>query len=122
MNLQNFVLTTDANYIKRFISGTVTITLPAYGTSATVSESHDLGYIPKNYEISSDNADDGIYWSGGEKVEPLTDLETLTGGSADTTYPIFESYVTSAEIYITVLNKTSPTATGTINVDYVVYT
>lgn len=118
--LKNFELSTDANYLKRYLNDTSTIIVPSFGNIASVPIPHTLGYIP-NFDIFVDVSDDGVYWSGGEKVEDTTDLSVLTGGSAPNEFLTFDYYATSTNLYISVINNTDPSSSGTRSVDYVVY-
>lgn len=117
------VLTTfdsRSNYLKRGIGlqGSTTLTLPALNSSVTHTVDHDLGYIPSDFEVHITDSS-GVLWAG-EKVEAKTDT-SLGGTSAYTVEPPFTCWVTTTQLIMRFDNYTSPTATGTREVHWLIY-
>jgi hypothetical protein len=104
------------NYMKRSsISGSVTLTLAGAGSSVTTSIAHNLGYIPY-FDVFVDFENDGVIWNT-DKVHKFTDA--ASGGGS--TMPVLRTWITTTTLEIDLINSTSPTATGTRTVYYVIY-
>lgn len=110
-----------ANYMKRseFV-GSIDLTLPAYGGSVTAPPiEHNLRYIPQ-YTVQGELDEVDTIWNGG-KVSQYTDQLFLSGLSVDETYPQLKSWMTTTTLTISLENFTSPTATGTRKIYWVIY-
>ena len=108
------------NYMKRSTYiGSTTLTLPAYGGSVTYTITHNLGYIPQ-YTVQAEIDESGTVWNGG-KVSEYTDQFLLSGLAVDETYPQLMSWTTTTTLTIRIENFTSPVATGTRTVYWVIY-
>lgn len=110
----------DINYLKRSsFCGNATLTLPAVGGSVSTTVTHSLGYVPM-FEVVAEIDDANTIWTGG-KVSTLTDQAFLSGLGTDPTYVDLRCWSTTTTLTITLLNNTSPTATGTRKVYWIIY-
>lgn len=108
------------NYLKRStFCGSATVTLPAYGSAVTYTVTHNLGYIPFFATYAELDEVDTI-WSGG-KVSTYTDQDVIAGFSVDPPYPKLDSWSDTTTLTIRLDNHTSPTATGTRVIYWVIY-
>lgn len=106
-----------ANYLKRSsLSDTASLTLPAFGSSVTTTVDHNLNYIPF-FDVFADIDGDGIIWSGGDKVTKYTESSLGTNPES----PRLSVWTTTTTLTITLTNNTSPTATGTRSVYWIIY-
>lgn len=120
MDQNEFSLSTDTNYMKRHIAGTVNITLPASSQQTTYTiVNHNLGYAPQ-YNLDANITGSGTYWYGGEVLEELTDAGILSGSAATLTFPTVRHWATNNAIMMRVTNNTSSSG-GTRPVRYVIY-
>lgn len=119
-DLSKLAFYSDVNYLKRSeFCGHTTVTLPAYGGTVEHSIDHNLGYVPF-YQVYSEIDTAGVIWAGG-KVSENTDQAFLSGSAADTTYPEIRSWITDTTLTIQLINFTSPTATGTRELYWLIY-
>lgn len=104
------------NYMKRssFVASTP-LTLPGAGSSVTASINHSLNYIPY-FDVFMDFSNDGVIWNG-EKVDIWTDSSLSTS----TINPRLRTWVTTSVLGVDLLNDTSPTATGSRTLYYLIY-
>jgi hypothetical protein len=112
------------NYMKRDpASGYRDITLPAYGGTVsfdvTFSVETGTGKVPM-YDVFAEIAGDNVIWNGG-KISEYTDQGYLSGLSADLTYPEIESWITGRVLTISTSNFTSPLASGTCRIYWLIY-
>ena len=109
---------TGANYMKRSTtySGSTTVTLQSHGSTVSHTVTHNLGYVPV-FSIFIDVDNDGTIWSG-EKLDQYTDT-SLSGVEPAT--PYVDSWSTTTALTISIDNSTTPTATGTRTVYWVIY-
>jgi len=105
------------NYMKRStFCGSATITLPAYGSTVSYTVTHNLGYIPF-FQIFSDIDNTDSIWTP-YKLDQYTDTG-LSG--VDPAVPRLDSWVTTTTLVISITNNTSPTATGTRAIYWLIY-
>ena len=110
----NFLST--LNYMKRYTEGSASLTLGAYGTTVTQTITHNLGYIPF-FQVFVDQDNSGNVWSA-TKINQYT--ETSLSG-VDPPDPALVTWATTTTLVINLINNTSPTATGTRTVWWVIY-
>jgi len=116
-DLSKINFTATENYMKRSsISGSTTITLGAFGSNASATITHNLGY-PPFFEVFCDIANDATLWAS-TKINQYTD-SSLSGVYPPD--PELECWVTDTVLTINLRNDTSPTATGTRFVRYTLY-
>jgi len=120
-DLSKLNFTTAENYLKRSeFCGSALLTLGGYGTASTQTVDHNLGYVPLfDVYAELDTADEII--AGGEKVNSLTEQRALSGLSADPAYPFMRAWATTTQLTIRLENYTSPTASGTRRVYWIIY-
>lgn len=108
------------NYLKRSdFCGSTALTLPAYGSTVTYTILHNLGYVPF-FEVYAELDAAGTIWNGG-KVSANTDQSALSGSANDPTYPQLKAWSDTTTLTITLDNTTTPTATGTRTVYWLIY-
>lgn len=105
------------NYMKRDSSvGSAAMTIGGAGVTVTKTIAHNLGYIPF-YEIYTEIDNAGIVWNN-TKIYSVTD--TSSGASqppdADVT-----SWIDTANLTINLVNNSSPNATGSRTVYWLIY-
>lgn len=107
---------TSVNYMKRSIfCDSASLTLPAFGGNVSKVITHSLGYIPF-YQVFADLDASGTVYNN--KVNSLTG-SALTG--TNPTDPALSSWITTSSLTIRLDNNTSPTATGTRTVYWLIY-
>ena len=120
-DLSKLNFTTAEHYLKRSeFCGHEPLTLGAYGTTVTKTVDHNLGYIPL-FDVSCEFDAAGEIIAGGEKVNAYTEQEFLSGLSTDPPYPFLRAWATTTQLIIKLENYTSPTATGTREVYWLIY-
>lgn len=118
MDVTKIAFYSGANYMKRSsTTGHTTVTLPAYGSTVTATEAHVLGYVP-DFDVFVDIDGDGILWAG-EKIDQYT--ESSLTGIVDPSSPTIEYWSTANVLTVNINNTTTPTATGTRDVYWVIY-
>lgn len=106
-----------ANYMKRDSStDSATMTLGASGATTSLVISHSLGFIPF-FDVSAEVDTTDTLWAG-EKVNIYTDT-SLSGVSPVDPQLLF--WCDTTKLTIQLINNTSPTATGTRLVEWVIY-
>lgn len=116
-DLTKLAFFSGVNYLKRSaVSGSTALTLPSHGSTVTYTVTHSLGYIPF-FQVFADQGGDGTIW-GASKLDPYTDT-SLTG--TDLVFPTLVSWVTTTTLVISLINNTTPTATGTRNIYWLIY-
>ena len=120
MDINDFNFTTDANYLKRSISGTVTINVPSYGNANTVTINHNLGYQPR-YIVSGHTSNNTYLWTNGEIISRLSDQGVLSGLGTGPQYPTIEHWVTNTQLAIRMHNDTEPASSGSRQFVYTIY-
>lgn len=118
VDLTKILLSSDINYMKRSTAntGSTSLTLPAHGSTVSTTVTHNLGYIPY-FDVFADLDGDGIIWAG-EKVDQYTDSSN-TG--VEVASPVINSWTTTSTLTVGLDNTTTPTATGSRTVYWVVY-
>jgi hypothetical protein len=112
---------TSENYLKRSeFCGSTDLTLGAYGSAVTHTVDHNLGYVPL-FDVYAELDTAGEIVAGGEKVNSLTEQAFLSGLGADPPYPQMRSWATTTQLVIRLENFTSPTASGTRKVYWLIY-
>lgn len=120
LDLTKVTFYSGVNYMKRSRHvGSISLTLPGYGSAVTYTVEHNLGYIPQ-YTVQAEIDESGTIWNGG-KVSQYTDQLYLSGLFVDETYPQLYSWSTTTTLTIRIENYTSPLATGARTVYWVVY-
>lgn len=116
VNLSRLNFYSGANYMKRsgFV-GSTPLTLPGYGLSVSIPINHNLGYIP-DIEVSSEIDNTSTIWAPNK-----LDIWTESSLSSDTTDPTLTWWTTTTTLTIRIDNFTSPTATGTRIVYWIIY-
>ena len=120
MDLNNFQFSTDANYMKKSMSGQVNFTLPANGSSSSVTITHNLGYKPQ-FQYAINLYGTAFYYMNGERVNIRTDSSTLSGMGMSPDVPTTEAYVTNTQLVIRVHNGLDSGQTGTRTLRYIIY-
>lgn len=120
MDINDFNFTTDANYLKRAMSGTVTISMPASGGANTATITHNLGYQPR-YIVSGYTAANSYLWTNGEIISRLSDQAILSGLGTGPQYPTIEHWVTNTQLVIRMHNDTDPASSGSRQFVYTIY-
>lgn len=118
VDLSKLAFYSGANYMKRSeeFTGSTAMTLPGSGLAVTHTVTHNLGYIPY-FDVFADLDNDGIIWAG-EKIDQNTDSSAF-GATLGT--PALDYWCTATTLTIRLLNNTSPLATGTRTVYWVIY-
>lgn len=112
---------TSENYLKRSsFCGHQTVTLGAYGSNNTVTIDHNLGYVPL-FDAYCEFDTDGAIVAGGEKVNAYTEAALLSGLAVDPPYPFLRAWATTTQLVLRLENYTSPTATGTRELYWLIY-
>lgn len=115
----NFI--TSENYLKRSeFCGQTTVTLGAFGTTNTVTVDHNLGYVPL-FDVYCEFDTAGEIIAGGEKVNAYTEQQSLSGLAVNPPYPYLRAWATTTQLVIKLENFTSPTATGTRELYWLIY-
>lgn len=116
VNLSKLAFYSGVNYMKRstFV-GSADLALPAHGGSVSTTITHSLGYIPF-FQVFSEIDATSTIWTPS-KLDKYTD-STL---SSDTTDPTLSSWPTTTTLTIRIDNNTTPTATGTRTVYWIIY-
>ena len=118
LDITKIAFYSDANYMKRIsaFTSSATVTLGAHGAVNTQTVSHVLGYIPY-FEVFAEVDGDGVIWAG-EKIDQYT--ESSLGG-VEPASPILDYWSSTTALTIRLDNTTTPTATGTRTLYWVVY-
>jgi len=112
---------TSENYLKRSsFCGHTTLTLGGYGTVNTTTIDHNLGYVPL-FDVYCELDTDGAIIAGGEKVNAYTEAANLSGLAVDPPYPFLRAWATTTQLVIRLENYTSPTASGTRELYWLIY-
>lgn len=116
-DLTKINFSSTVNYMKQSteFSGDTTLTLPSAGNAVTHTVTHNLGYIPY-FDVFVDFDNDGIIWAG-EKVDEYTE----TSRAVSSTVPTLSYWSTTTTLTMRLLNDTSPTATGTRKIYWLIY-
>lgn len=114
--MSNIAFSSSANYMKRSIYvGNTPLTLTGYNGTVSTVIAHNLGYIPY-YDVFVDFSNDGTIW-GNEKINSMTE-SSLYGDYPD---PILRTWIDNNNLTIELINQTSPLATGTRTVYWIIY-
>lgn len=109
---------TNVNYMKRSsLSGQIIIILGSVGSTTTYTIAHNLGYIPIIH-VSYDASNNGIIWSG-DKAN-LYNNSSLSGSSSPAD-PTLTYWVDTTTLTINLINDTSPTASGSRTIYWIIY-
>lgn len=120
-DLSKLSFITSENYLKRSeFCGQTTLTLGGYGTVNTTTINHNLGYVPL-FDVYCEFDTDAAIVAGGEKVNSLTGQAELSGLASDPPYPYLRAWATTTQLVIRLENYTSPTATGTRELYWLIY-
>lgn len=105
-----------ANYMKRSnFSSNTSITLGAYGAVSSFVITHNLGYIPF-YQAVCDIDNNGTLWTPYELDQYID-----TSAGVDPAVPDFTSWVTTTTLTLNLTNLTSPVATGSRTIYWIIY-
>lgn len=116
-DLSKFNFYSGVNYMKRDVSiGTTLLTLGGAGTTVTHTVTHSLGYIPF-YEVHAEIDNAEIIWNN-TKIYYSTD--TSSGGGLEP-QPALYSWITTTTLTISLVNQTTPTASGTRRIHWLIY-
>lgn len=118
-DLSKLAFFSGVNYLKRGtddLCGSTPLTLPAYGSTVSTTINHNLGYIPF-FQVFTDITNDGTIWAA-QKLDQYTDT-SLTG--TDLSFPTLISYITTTALVISLYNGTSPVASGTRTIYWLIY-
>ena len=120
-DLSKLDFTTSENYLKRSVfCGQQTVTLGAFGSDNIITIDHNLGYVPL-FDVSCEFDTDGAIVAGGEKVNPVTESAFLSGLAVDPAFPFLRTWATTTQLVMRLSNRTSPTATGTRELYWLIY-
>lgn len=105
MDLNHFNLSTDANYMKRVLSATVSASGIAMNSSRTIDIPHPVvGKQPKySIAVSYDNT---RWFTNGYLVNQRTDADALSGSGATDFHPYVISWTTTDNVVIYIYNNT----------------
>jgi hypothetical protein len=116
-DLDKLIFLSTVNYMKRDSTcGTDTLTLGALYATTPKTVDHNLNYIPF-FEVYCDFSGDGVLWAG-EKVGEYTESSLSVTLEA---WPILERWITTTTLTMNLINSTSPTATGTRDIYWLIY-
>jgi hypothetical protein len=120
-DLSKLSFITSENYLKRSeFCGQTTVTLGAYGSVQTTTIDHNLGYVPL-FDVYCELDTAGEIVAGGEKVNTYTEQAFLSGLAVDPPYPTLRAWATTTQLIIRLENYTSPTASGTRELYWLIY-
>jgi hypothetical protein len=118
VDLSKLMFYSNANYMKRSaLCGSEDLTLPSSGSTVTKTVTHNLGYTPKLFQVFTEIDDNDIIWNN-TKIYDITET-SLTGVSPPD--PHLSYWATDNDLVIELNNTTSPTATGTRKVYWLIY-
>lgn len=115
--MDNIIFDSESNYMKRskFCDSAI-LTLGGAGTTVSQTVVHNLGYIPF-FDVFVDQTGDDTIWSP-QKINLYTET-SLSGVSL--VDPTVRYWSTKNTLTIQLINNTTPTATGTRVVYWLIY-